>query len=94
MNLDDLKAATIKCLTFHDNRYATATIKSSTPVSGGYSRLTYLLELECDNTIESLILQYLPKGATGLVRVDRNIESSIATLIEFRPDCSARSDYL
>lgn len=77
MNLEDLKTATLKCLMLHNKRYAKASIKSTSPVSGGYSRLTYLLEVECENAIESMILQYLPKGATGLVRVDRNIESDL-----------------
>ena len=77
MNIENLEAATLKCLAAHDNRYANASIQSTAPISGGYSRLTYRLELECKTGPESIILQYLPKGATGLVRVDRKIESDL-----------------
>lgn len=77
MKLDVLQSAMLECLKVEGSQYETAKINSFTPVSGGYSRLTYRVVVETKTGDKALILQYLPKGATGLVRVDRHIEHDL-----------------
>ena len=89
MDVSALEAATLKCLKENDNRFSDSTIKSITPISGGYSRLTYKYEVVRKDGISELILQYLPKGATGLVRVDRNIENDLLQYLAAQPHINA-----
>ena len=77
MKPEDLQKSTLLCLQQFNSDYRNATIKNLTPLSGGYSRLTYRIGLDVDGTEKDIILQYLPKGATGLVRVDRQIENDL-----------------
>lgn len=77
MDSKSLETATLKCLKAHDSKYSDAKIQSLTPISGGYSRLTYKVDLGYGGNSADLILQYLPKGATGLVRVDRKVENDV-----------------
>ena len=77
MKPEDLQKSTLLCLQQVNSDYRNATIKNLTPLSGGYSRLTYRIGLDVDGTEKDIILQYLPKGATGLVRVDRQIENDL-----------------
>ena len=77
MNQEDLQAAVLNCLADHDPQYTGAAVAASMPVPGGYSRLTYRFDLELKTGARSVILQYLPAGATGLVRVDRRIENDL-----------------
>ena len=77
MDSKSLETATLKCLKAHDPKYSGAKIRTFTPITGGYSRLTYKIDLVYGDSSADLILQYLPKGATGLVRVDRKIENDV-----------------
>ena len=77
MDSHQLQNATLKCLSNVGNDYSNATIDTVTPVSGGYSRLTYRYALSINGKSRDIILQYLPKGATGLVRVDRRVENDL-----------------
>lgn len=81
MDTDELQSALLACVKADSSDYESATVKSITPVSGGYSRLTYHVEVATKSDQEELILQYLPKGATGLVRVDRSIENDLLTFL-------------
>ena len=77
MKIEDLQNATLECLQNADNRYENAELTGFTPISGGYSRMTYKVTMDIDGATEEIILQYLPKGATGLVRVDRDVENDL-----------------
>ena len=77
MDNDALQSALIECLKAESTDYENAAIKSMTPISGGYSRLTYRVDVVSKSGVKELILQYLPKGATGLVRVDRSVENDL-----------------
>ena len=77
MDSQSLQRATLACLKDHSPVYADATIASLSQISGGYSRLTYKYVLQHGNETTDLILQYVPKGSTGLVRVDRGVEKDI-----------------
>lgn len=81
MDSTALEQATLKCLSDLEVRYKSAKINSVTPISGGYSRLTYKYEIAHAKGKQDLILQYLPKGATGLVRVDRKIENDLLSFL-------------
>lgn len=72
-----LQSAMLGCLKAASRDYEGAKVQSMTPVSGGYSRRTYRVDVATKNGAADLILQYLPKGATGLVRVDRRIEADL-----------------
>jgi len=77
MNTNQLLEATLKCLAETKPGLANARVIETTPISGGYSRQTYKIKLDSNGLDKDLILQYLPKGATGLVRVDRNVERDL-----------------
>lgn len=81
MDISELPSATIACLTAADSRYAGCEITDIAPISGGYSRLTfrYLLKTKAGN--EQVVLQYVPLGATGIVRVDRRVENDILAFL-------------
>ena len=81
MDNDALQSALLKCLKAESSDYESVAVKSITPVSGGYSRLTYRAEVATEFGEEELILQYLPKGATGLVRVDRHVENDLLSYL-------------
>ncbi|MEM9384801.1 MAG: phosphotransferase family protein [Pseudomonadota bacterium] len=85
MDINALEEAALACLVKHDRRYAGARIRASVPVAGGYSRLTRRLELAMaqGQGEEAVVLQYLPPGSTGLVRVDRQVEKA---LLDFLSD--------
>ena len=72
-----LRKSTLICLKQLGSDYKAAKVKSLTPLSGGYSRLTFRIGLDFDGNEKNIILQYLPKGATGLVRVDRQVENDL-----------------
>ena len=74
---EDLQNSTLLCLKKMGSEYKKAKVKTFTPLSGGYSRLTYRIGLDIDGNEKDFILQYLPKGATGLVRVDRQVENDL-----------------
>ena len=77
MDIDALQTAMLACLRVESSDYKNAKITSFTPVSGGYSRLTYRVDVKTKAGAKDLILQYLPKGATGLVRVNRKVEAEL-----------------
>ena len=77
MNTNQLLEATLNCLAETKPGLANARVIETTPISGGYSRQTYKIKLDSNGLDKDLILQYLPKGATGLVRVDRNVERDL-----------------
>ena len=77
MNQEDLQTAALNCLADCDPQYIDAAVAASMPVPGGYSRLTYRFDLCLKAGARSVILQYLPAAATGLVRVDRRIENDL-----------------
>ena len=77
MDNDALQSALLECLKAESTDYESAAVKSMTPVSGGYSRLTYRADVTTKAGDKDFILQYLPKGATGLVRVDRGVENDL-----------------
>ena len=77
MDSSALQLATIACLKNHSSEYIDAKITNVSQISGGYSRLTYKYVIKHDNKTSELILQYVPKGSTGLVRVDRRVERDI-----------------
>ena len=81
MDNDVLQSALLECLKAESSDYENAAVKSIMPVSGGYSRLTYCVDVAVKSGHKELILQYLPKGATGLVRVDRSIENDLLTFL-------------
>ena len=81
MDIDALQLAMLRCLIAESQGFENATINSITPVSGGYSRLTYRIDVSAEAGNRELILQYLPKGATGLVRVDRRVEADLLTYL-------------
>lgn len=86
MDLPTLEKAMLNCLQAHDSRYEAAEINASSPIAGGYSRLTYRFDLKIHGGDESVILQYLPVGSTGLVRVDRRVENDV---LRFLTGCDA-----
>lgn len=77
MNASALSTATAACLASIDSDYEGCEITSSQPISGGYSRLTFLYDLKTKNGLEKIVLQYVPAGSTGLVRVDRTVERDL-----------------
>jgi len=77
MNSDALQSALLDCLRAESRDFESAKVNLMTPVSGGYSRLTFRVKMGMGTGDKTLILQYLPKGATGLVRVDRHIEHDL-----------------
>ncbi len=77
MDATSLQDATLRCLAAADDRYANGTVKTAAPIAGGYSRITTRYEIEASAGCKSVILQYVPAGATGLVRVDRTIENDL-----------------
>lgn len=77
MDANALKTATTACLAAADDKFSGCEIISSQPISGGYSRLTFMFELKTKNGGEKIVLQYVPKGSTGLVRVDRAVERDL-----------------
>jgi thiamine kinase-like enzyme len=77
MDSSALQLATLACLKDHRSEFSDAKIISVSPISGGYSRLTYKYEIAHAGTQSDIILQYVPKGSTGLVRVDRAVENDI-----------------
>lgn len=77
MDAKALMAATTECLAAMDSAYADCEIMSTTPISGGYSRLTFLYNLKTKKGVEKIVLQYVPAGSTGLVRVDRAVERDL-----------------
>lgn len=77
MDISELPQATIACLVAADDRYAGCEITKINPISGGYSRLTFRYKLRTRAGDEEIVLQYVPLGATGIVRVDRNLENDI-----------------
>ncbi len=77
MDAKALMAATRACLSAVNDTYSGCEITSSQPISGGYSRLTFLYDLKTRNGNEKIVLQYVPAGATGLVRVDRTLERDL-----------------
>ena len=77
MDAKALMAATTACLAAVNNAYSDCEITSSQPISGGYSRLTFLYDLNTKNGAKKIVLQYVPLGSTGLVRVDRAVERDL-----------------
>lgn len=77
MDSSALQLATIACLKNHSSEYRDAKITNVSQISGGYSRLTYKYAVKHGSKTRDLILQYVPKGSTGLVRVDRRVERDI-----------------
>ena len=77
MSPEALQKSALLCLKQLGSDYAGVKIKIVTPLSGGYSRLTYRIGLDVEGNKKDIILQYLPKGATGLVRVDRQVENDL-----------------
>jgi len=77
MDITQLEAAALRCLAAHDSRYNGAEIVATNPIPGGYSRLTYFFKVACPSGNVDVILQYLPVGATGLVRIDRRTENDL-----------------
>ena len=77
MDIDALQSAMLQCLAAESRHFESATVNSIVPVSGGYSRLTYRIAVTTKAGDRDFILQYLPKGATGLVRVDRGVEAAL-----------------
>ena len=86
MDISQFERATLDCLAKTDANYADAKIIKSTPLTGGYSRQTYKFELSTSGGTKDVILQYLPKGATGLVRVDRGVERDLLTYLSGQTD--------
>lgn len=86
MDIEALKRATVACLSKTDDRFANRQISNVTPIPGGYSRLTYLMEIETSDGPFSIVLQYLPSGATGLVRVDRAVERDLLVALSGQSD--------
>lgn len=81
MDSDALQSALLDCLKAESRDFKSAKVNLMTPVSGGYSRLTYRVDVATKTGSRDLILQYLPKGATGLVRVDRHIEHDLLSYL-------------
>ncbi len=77
MDSSALQVSTLACLKNQSSEFSNAKITKVSPISGGYSRLTFKYEVELAGTTSDLILQYVPKGSTGLVRVDRGVEKDI-----------------
>jgi len=89
MDSTELQSAMLKCLRAKSGDYQKAKVTSMTPVSGGYSRLTYRVDVMIKTGDCALILQYLPKGATGLVRVDRRVEMDLLSYLSFQNNIDA-----
>ncbi len=89
MRLEELQIASLKCLEHANAYYRGANIQQATPLSGGYSRLTYKIDVLVKGNSKPIILQYLPKGATGLVRVDRHAENDLLIYLSQQKEISA-----
>ena len=81
-----LQTATLACLKDHSSDFTEAEIISVSQISGGYSRLTYKYDVKHGAKTTDLILQYVPKGSTGLVRVDRRVERDLLEFLSQHPD--------
>jgi len=86
LDIEALKRATIACLSSKDDRFANRQIASVDPIPGGYSRLTYKMEVETSQGLHPIVLQYLPSGSTGLVRVDRAVERDLLVALSAQTD--------
>ena len=86
MDISEYKRATLDCLAKADLDYADAKITNATPLTGGYSRQTYKFDLSTASGPKKVVLQYLPDGATGLVRVDRHVERDLLEYLSGQRD--------
>ncbi|MBT3592382.1 MAG: phosphotransferase [Hellea sp.] len=77
MDISALPEATIACLAAASEIYVGAKVLEISPISGGYSRLTFKYSIRTKNGDEDIVLQYVPLGATGIVRIDRMVENDI-----------------
>ena len=77
MDISALPEAAIACLSSTNKFYKGAKVLEISPISGGYSRLTFKYLIKTKNSTEEIVLQYVPLGATGIVRIDRMVENDI-----------------
>ena len=86
MDSSSLQLATLACLKNHSSEYLDAKITNVSQISGGYSRLTYKYTVNLGPQTRDLILQYVPKGSTGLVRVDRRVERDVLKFLSLNSE--------
>lgn len=86
MDISELPDATIACLAAANKFYEGAKVLEIAPISGGYSRLTFKYSIKTRKGTEEIVLQYVPLGATGIVRIDRMVENDILNYLSLNGD--------
>ena len=86
MDISELPDATIACLAAANKFYEGAKVLEIAPISGGYSRLTFKYSIKTRKGTEEIVLQYVPLGATGIVRIDRMVENDILNYLSLNED--------